>query len=544
LGTVGGSGREFTQSAPTLFAAISAPNQRVGTPLMLPARDERLLMPPVARDAPTGPAVRLDASLWSGPDDRLREIYQRASNPEDPIALRDLFLGRVEAERGGRSTRPELAAGWRECRVLRDVDDESILTSRATPRFVKELFNWYFRDDLYGSLRSSDHLILSSGSVDEVHFGLPPILKRTLTYALERDWYGYSDSRGRGPAREAVAELENVRIAGAPYGAEHVVISMGGTFAVSTVADFLLSESTSPEPALCAMPNYPPLVEAVSRRHPVQLVPLGCAGGTTSLAPLISALRPRTPVVLLQTVTNPTGTVVGESELAELILAAGPDTMIILDECHECLGIEYQRGACRADPRVVRINSMSKSFAVPGLKVGWILASAEFVAAFYEYASTSYGGPPSFFYTLVEVAARLERLLLLDIEPGPAELAAFDQDYGLTMATLAPAWNAYRSDRNHRSDALVEQRQHLAHTLLAAGASVVAPRYSMNLAVRLGDSVDGYRTFRDLLEGADVAVFPGMLTFCLSGGWVRITSARDPAMVAESLRRLTHYFAG
>ncbi|MCM4083540.1 pyridoxal phosphate-dependent aminotransferase [Paractinoplanes hotanensis] len=479
--------------------------------------------------------------MSSAPDDRFREIYRRAVNPDDPMALRNLFLGRVEAERGAASTRPEFSAAWRACRVRREVDDETILTARSTPRFIKELFNWYFRDDLYGSLRSADHLILSSGSVDEEQFGLPSVLKQTLVYALDRDWYGYSDSRGRGPAREAIAELENARIAGAPYGAEHVAISMGGTFAVSAVADFVLDGSTSPEPALCAMPNYPPLVEAVARRHPVRLVALNCAEGRTSLKPLIGALLQRTPAVLLQTVTNPTGTTVDETELAELIAAAGPDTMIILDECHECLGPEQIRSASRADPRVIRINSMSKGFAIPGLKVGWIVASSAFIAEFYEYASSSYGGPPSFYYTLVEVAARLERMLLLGITPARRELAMFDGDYGLTMASLTAAWHAFQADRCQRSAILIRQRQQAAEALAAAGAQVVAARYSMNLAVALGDDPDGYRTFRDVLDAAGVAVLPGILTFCLGGGWVRITSARHPGVLTESLRKLSSY---
>ena len=235
--------------------------------------------------------------------------------------------------------------------------------------------------------------------------------------------------------------------------------------AVSAVADFLLSRSRNPQPVLCAMPNYPPLVEAISRRHPVQLVPLSCGAGATSVRPLIDAIRSDTPAVVLQTVTNPTGTFVAESDIAELIAAAGPETMFILDECHECVGPERLRGACRADPRVIRINSLSKSYSVPGLKIGWILASTAFIAEFYEYASTSYGGPPSFFYTLVEVAARLERTLLLDIDCA----------------------------------------------------------------------------FRDLLDVEGVAVFPGILTYCLGGDWVRITTARDPIMLAESLRRLASF---
>jgi len=480
--------------------------------------------------------------LASGPDARFREIYRRARDPEDPIELRDLYLGRVEAELGPASTRPGLARYWQDSRVLRDVDDGSLLNDRVTPRFVKELFNWFFRDDLYGTLRSDDHLILSSGSVDETRYGLPAVLKSCLSFALDQDWYGYSDSRGRVPAREAVAELENERIAGDPYGAEHVAISLGGTFALSAVADFVLSNCSRTAPALCPLPNYPPLVEAVARRHPVQLDPLSCADGVTSLAPLIAALRPDTPLVLLQTVTNPAGTAVPEAELAALIQAAGPDTTVVLDECHECLGDEWQRDASRADPRVVRISSLSKSFSVPGLKVGWLLGSENFIAEFYEYASTTYGGPPSFFYTLVEATARLERYMLQGIRPGSAQVAEFEPGYSITPAGLAAASSEFVNHRRWRHETLIGLRDHASAALREAGADVVTARHSMNLVARLpGRDDDGYLVFRELLREARTAVLPGLLTFCLSGGWVRVTTARDPALLVESLRRIVAF---
>lgn len=91
------------------------------------------------------------------------------------------------------------------------------------------------------------------------------------------------------------------------YEPEHVALTMGGTAAMSSLADFLLLGAPSSSPALCAIPNYPPLVESVARRHGVQLVPLAVVSGLTSLEPLLSALKPDTPFVMFQTVANPTG---------------------------------------------------------------------------------------------------------------------------------------------------------------------------------------------------------------------------------------------
>src|SRR5215468_7960189 len=82
-------------------------------------------------------------------DDRLLDIYRRACNPEDPFELRDLWLGRVECELGRHGHRPALADRWRSRSVVRSVHPEEVLSGAGTVRFVKELFNWFFRDDLY-----------------------------------------------------------------------------------------------------------------------------------------------------------------------------------------------------------------------------------------------------------------------------------------------------------------------------------------------------------------------------------------------------------
>lgn len=507
---------------PALFADLP-PHRPVPRPLS-PPQPSRL--PPAA-------------SLTPFVDERTIDLFERVEDPRDPLALRDLFLARIEAELP--DGRPDLAELWTRSRRRRVVSVEEILTARVTARFVKELFNAFFRDDLYGRLRSDKHVILSSGSVDETAFGLPGALRACIRHAVDRDWYGYSDSRGRGPSREAVAAFENATVQGAPYDETNICLTLGGTFAISAVADFVLHCWRPPgdDPVLCALPNYPPLVEAIARRHPVRLVPLSCDTAGGSLQPLIAALTPRTPMVLLQTVINPTSTGFAEAELERLLAAASPDTVVVLDEAHECLGSPRQRSALRAAPHVVRVVSLSKMLSTPGLKLGWLTASRDFVRDYYEYASTSYGSPASVFYLFIEVMARMERWRLEGREDaGPVELAEFEPVYGLTEATLSTAFRAYCRERTDRDDALVALRDAVVARLHGLPFDVVTPSHSINLAVHPHGALDGYRWFRTALTQVGVAVYPAVLNACLGGGWVRLTAARDPAVVLDAIDRL------
>lgn len=385
-----------------------------------------------------------------GVDERTLEVYARASNPHDPMELRDLWLGRVEHELGSGGHRRELADRWRATRTRRQVDPEEVLGSRATARFVKELFNWFFRDDLYGELRPEAQIILSGGAVDEQAWGLPDPLKQCIHFALDKDWYGYSDPRGRVPVREAVASYENARIADAPYDERNVALTMGGTFAINTLADFILLDGPRRDaPALCGIPNYPPLVEAIARRGPVRLVGMPSRSGFVSVDALIGALTPGTPLVMLQIAANPTGAALAEDDLERLIRAAAPSTIVLLDECHDWLGPTQRCSRLRAASNVVRVSSLSKTWSAPGLKAGWLLADSRFIDAYYEYASTSFGGPPSFLYTMVEVLARMERWLLDGLTvPGAAELAEFESCPGSPTRSRRPRPRSNRAARS------------------------------------------------------------------------------------------------
>lgn len=82
-----------------------------------------------------------------------------------------------------------------------------------------------------------------------------------------------------------------------------------------------------------------------------------------------------------------------------------------------------------------------------------------FIGDYYEYASSSFGGPPSFFYTAIEVLARMERwrhegIHGIDLE----HLAEFEHSYGLTLETLQSAYTSYAHERDRREEELIRMR--------------------------------------------------------------------------------------
>lgn len=411
--------------------------------------------------------------------------------------------------------------------------------SRTLISFTKKLFNYYFRNDLYSPHRQRDFLVLSSGSIHEPTFGLPASMKRCLQIALDRDWYGYSDSRGRINARTAVAKLENERTGTTGYDEDCVAISLGGTFAVSSIVDYLAMQLPAGE-AICAIPNYPPLAEALARRMPVRLVETAPGpDDSTSIDKIEQSLTRETRIVLLQTVTNPTGLPVAEAALERLISSLGPQTYLILDEAHDCLGPRRRLSAARAHANVIRVNSLSKQLAIPGMKVGWVIAAKDLISGFYEYASTSYGGPPSLFYSLVDVYATFEQMRLAGSGDAEREgIRGIADRYDLGRHEAAGWFGGNCAEMIEREADIIGQRQSAVDTLRSAGFNVVSPLYSVNCTLDIIDEHSGYGFYRRVLQDAGVSVYPNVLAFDLLDSSVRVTVGRHPGEFATAIERL------
>ena len=104
-------------------------------------------------------------------------------------------------------------------------------------------------------------------------------------------------------------------------------------------------------------------------------------GYQPDLAELEALITPRTRLISLTNPNNPTGVVMGDAVLRAIAsIAARHDLWVISDEVY--------RGVNQADdalsismaeiyPKAIAVGSMSKAFALAGLRLGWIVAPPE-----------------------------------------------------------------------------------------------------------------------------------------------------------------------
>jgi aminotransferase len=128
---------------------------------------------------------------------------------------------------------------------------------------------------------------------------------------------------------------------------------------------------------------------------------------TVNVADIETAITERTKALIIVTPNNPTGTVLPESVLRDIArLAVERDLLVISDEIYEYYVFDDHKHISMATlpgmaERTITINSFSKSFAMAGLRLGYIAAPADIIQAMLPFhhammvcanSVTQYGG--------------------------------------------------------------------------------------------------------------------------------------------------------
>ena len=97
------------------------------------------------------------------------------------------------------------------------------------------------------------------------------------------------------------------------------------------------------------------------------------------------AVVPSTSLVAVCNPNNPTGSVLTESEMEEVVRAADRvGAWILADEVYagaERNGAPPTPSFWGRHDKVIAVNSLSKAYGLPGLRIGWIVAPTEFIQA-------------------------------------------------------------------------------------------------------------------------------------------------------------------
>jgi aspartate aminotransferase len=215
--------------------------------------------------------------------------------------------------------------------------------------------------------------------VGEPDFATPAAVVAAAHEAAAAGHTGYTPTAGIPALRSALAEKIRKRN-GFSVEPEQIVLGNGGAQAIQASLTALTEPGDGillPDPA---WPNF--VMMAALLGLDVAHYPLTPAGGyVPEIADLEQLVTPRTRVLLLNSPSNPLGSVIDRQRMTQLLdFAARHDLWVVSDECYDEItfdGTAVSPAALDADGRVVTVFSFSKTYAMTGWRLGYAAAPRE-----------------------------------------------------------------------------------------------------------------------------------------------------------------------
>ncbi len=237
----------------------------------------------------------------------------------------------------------------------------------------------------------------------EPDFKTPRHIVEAAAGALHAGRTTYPDNRGEKGLREAIA-LKLARDNGLQYDpGTDILVTTGATLGIHTALMTLIGEGDGvllPDPVYDAYQSPVRLAGGVVQ--PVRAPILQDRFVLTRDA-LEAAVTPSSRALVLNTPWNPVGTVLRDTELWEVAdFVLHRDLVLICDEIYEAIVYDGHRHISPASlspdiaSRTILVNSLSKTYAMTGWRVGYCAGPASLISAMLLVLQQSSRGPAMF----------------------------------------------------------------------------------------------------------------------------------------------------
>ena len=358
--------------------------------------------------------------------------------------------------------------------------------------------------------QGKDILSFSAGEPD---FDTPEIIKQAAIKAINDGQTKYTAVEGIIATKQAIINKLK-KDHNLDYKLDNILISNGAKHSLFNLFQVLVEEGDEviiPAPYWVTYPEQVKFSDGV----PVFIDTDDSTEFKITPEQLKAAITPKTKVLLLNTPSNPTGSVYTKEELIALgKVLEGTDIIVLSDEMYEKIIYNGKKFTAAAEvsedmfKRTVTINGLSKAVAVTGWRFGY-LASPD--------------------VKLVKALTKLQGQVTSNINT-------------MTQYAAIPALNGDADADIEMMRAAFEERKNIVVKSFneIKGLSTIDPDGAFYAFVNIKDVTnDSMKFCADLLEQKGVALVPG-LAFGTEG-YVRFSFATDLATIQEGIKRIKEF---
>ena len=348
-------------------------------------------------------------------------------------------------------------------------------------------------------------------TVGEPNFDTPQYIKDAAKRALDEGQTHYAPNAGTTELREAVAAKYRKQY-WEGYTKDHVIITVGAMEGLFLAMMTLLDpgdEILVPDPCF---PNYYGQASSIGARA-VHVPTYEEYDYRVQAADIEKAVTSRTRAILLNSPCNPTGAVLTKEDILAIAkVAKTHDLWVLTDEPYDAIvydGIQpYSMAQVpEMQDRVMVLNSFSKSYAMTGLRVGYICGPREIMEQIYKVHQ----------YEIL--------------------CASVTSQYGAIAAL-----KYCDDDVKAMYDEYAARREMVYEGLKKIGLSVFKPKGAFYIFPDISITGMDDEEFADrLLKEEKVGVVPGSCFGPQGKNHIRISYAASRENLAEALKRIGHF---
>ncbi len=210
----------------------------------------------------------------------------------------------------------------------------------------------------------------------DVSFDAPESFKQGMRRAIDANHTHYLPTLGLPRLRQLIAEKLRTKN-GIPVGSDdEIIVSNGGTHGIYCALHAVLEPG---DEVICPDPLWPPSLAITQSAHavPVQVPVHEALGFRWDLDELERAITPKTKAIYINSPTNPSGGAFTRGDLERIAqMATARNLWVFSDEAYEDVLFSGEHVSIASMPgmydRTIPIYTMSKSYAVTGVRVGYI----------------------------------------------------------------------------------------------------------------------------------------------------------------------------
>ena len=356
---------------------------------------------------------------------------------------------------------------------------------------------------------------MEAAGIDVVHmeigepdFDVPECVNQATREALHRNATCYTHSLGDIRLRQAIARY-HADTYGTTVDPGQILVTSGTSPAMLLLFSVLVNpgdEVIISDPHYACYANFVHYVQGI----PVTVPVFEAEGFVFTPDAIAAKITPKTKAILINSPSNPTGNVIPEDRMQEIVaLAKKHDLYIISDEIYHGLVYEgKEHSIMEFTSNAFVLNGFSKLFAMTGLRLGYLIAPFAFVRALQILQQ-------NFFICANSVAQ---------------------------VAGTAALKHAGK-ETQHMRQVYNKRRLYMIQRLQEMGLGIsVPPTGAFYVFANVKHiSTDSYALAFDILEKAHIGVTPGIDFGANGEGYLRFSYANSLENLTRGLDRMENY---